>query len=118
MKRIFIIGYAALFLAPFACAQEDTPAPPQVEPQVPGQEPGTSRSNPPAQAVVPVPVPIAPPKPNGPVQSIAFGEALHFSMPMLVQASANIVRDPNVQRRAMVVGKNVHPIVVVAHAIE
>ena len=39
-----------------------------MEPQVPGQQPGASRSSPPGQAVVPVPVPIAPPKPNGPVQ--------------------------------------------------
>src|SRR5213079_2970650 len=62
------IGYAALFFAPFAYAQEGTPAPSEVVPQVPGQQPGISRSNPPAQAVVPVPVPIAPPKPNGPIQ--------------------------------------------------
>src|SRR6478736_3903788 len=68
MKRIFIIGYAALLFASVSYAQESTPAPPPVEPQVPGQQPGASRSTPPAQAVVPVPVPIAPPKPNGPVQ--------------------------------------------------
>ncbi|MFZ0915392.1 MAG: trypsin-like peptidase domain-containing protein [Candidatus Udaeobacter sp.] len=66
MKRIFILGYAALLLASVSYAQESTPAP--VEPQVPGQPPGASRSTPPAQAVVPVPVPVAPPKPNGPVQ--------------------------------------------------
>src|SRR5947199_601706 len=78
MKRIFVIGYAALLFASVSYAQESTPAPPRVEPQVPGQQPGASRSTPqqpgasrstpPAQAVVPVPVPIAPPKPNGPVQ--------------------------------------------------
>src|ERR1700747_3212834 len=68
MKRICIIGYAALLLAPFVYAQEGTQAPPPVEPQVPGEHPGMSRSSPPSQAVVPVPVPIAPPKPNGPVQ--------------------------------------------------
>src|ERR1700747_505466 len=68
MKRICIIGYAALLLAPFVYAQEGTPAPPPVEPQVPGEHPGMSRSTPPSQAVVPVPVPMAPPKPNGPVQ--------------------------------------------------
>src|ERR1700758_4826027 len=68
MKRICIIGYAALLLAPFVYAQEGTPAPPPVEPQVPGEHPGMSRSSPPSQAVVPVPVPIAPPKPNGPIQ--------------------------------------------------
>jgi S1-C subfamily serine protease len=68
MKRIFVIGYAALLLASVSYAQESTPAPPPVEPQVPGQQPGASRSTPPVQAVVPVPVPIAPPKPNGPIQ--------------------------------------------------
>ena len=69
MKRIFVIGYVALLFASVSYAQEDsTPAPPPVEPQVPGQQPGATRSTPPGQAVVPVPVPIAPPKPNGPVQ--------------------------------------------------
>jgi len=68
MKRIFVIGYAALLFASVSYAQESTPAPPPVEPQVPGEPPGVSRSTPPAQAVVPVPVPIAPPKPNGPIQ--------------------------------------------------
>jgi S1-C subfamily serine protease len=68
MKRIFIIGYAALLFASISYAQESTPAPPPVEQEIPGQQPGASRSTPPAQAVVPVPVPIAPPKPNGPVQ--------------------------------------------------
>src|SRR5260370_12726228 len=67
MKRIFIIGYALLF-ASVVYAQEETPAPPPVEPQVPAEHPGMSRSTPPSQAVVPVPVPMAPPKPNGPVQ--------------------------------------------------
>jgi S1-C subfamily serine protease len=68
MKRIFVIGYAGLLCASVSYAQDTTPVPPPVEQQVPGQQPGTSRSTPPAQAVVPVPVPIAPPKPNGPVQ--------------------------------------------------
>src|SRR5437588_11958915 len=68
MKRIFVIGYAALLFASVSYAQESTPAPPPVEQQVPGQQSGASRSTPPGQAVVPVPVPIAPPKPNGPVQ--------------------------------------------------
>src|SRR2546428_1682124 len=67
MKRIFVIGYAALLFASISYAQESTPAPPALEPQAP-QRPGPWRSSPPAQAVVPVPVPIAPPKPNGPVQ--------------------------------------------------
>src|SRR2546428_9707211 len=66
MKRIFVIGYAALLFASISYAQDSTPAPPPVEPLVPGQQPGPSRSSPPGQAVVPVP--IAPPKPNGPVQ--------------------------------------------------
>src|SRR5207245_8221123 len=67
MKRIFVIGYAALLFASISYAQESTPAPPALEPQAP-QRPGPWRSSPPAQEVVPVPVPIAPPKPNGPVQ--------------------------------------------------
>src|SRR6476620_9170833 len=68
MKRIFIIGYSALLFASVVYAQEETPAPPPIEPQVPVERPGMSRSTPPSQAVVPVPVPMAPPKPNGPVQ--------------------------------------------------
>jgi S1-C subfamily serine protease len=68
MKRIFVIGYATLLLASVSYAQESTPALPPVEPQVPGQPPGASRLTPPVQAVVPVPVPVAPPKPNGPIQ--------------------------------------------------
>jgi len=68
MKRIFVIGYIVLLFASVSYAQESTPAPPPVEPQGPGQPPGASRSTPPPQAVVPIPVPIAPPKPNGPVQ--------------------------------------------------
>src|SRR5438876_8126591 len=67
MKRIFIIGYAALFFAPFAYTQESTPAGPPMEPESP-QRPGPWRSSSPAAEVVPVPVPIVPPKPNGPVQ--------------------------------------------------
>src|SRR5881409_4393532 len=69
MKRIFVIGYAALLFASISYAQDTTPAPPPAETQVPGREQlGASRSTPPAQAIIPVPVPIAPPKPNGPVQ--------------------------------------------------
>src|SRR5204862_337406 len=68
MKRILILSYATLLFASVANAQEGTPAPPPVEPQVPAEHPGMSRSAPPSQAVVPVPVPMAPPKPNGPVQ--------------------------------------------------
>src|SRR6476661_10334290 len=68
MKRILIIGYATLLFASVVYAQEGTPDQPPVEPQVPAQQPGLPRSSPPGQAVVPVPVPMAPPKPNGPVQ--------------------------------------------------
>src|SRR5438067_2299169 len=69
MKRILIIGYATtLLFAPFAPAQDGAATAPPVEPQVPAERPGMSRSTPPSQAVVPVPVPMAPPKPNGPVQ--------------------------------------------------
>src|SRR6188472_4055259 len=68
MKRILIIGYAALLFGPFVRAQEGTPAPPPVEPQVPVEHPGMSRSTPASKAIVPVPVPMVPPKPNGPVQ--------------------------------------------------
>src|SRR6201997_683655 len=68
MKRILIIGYVVLLLAPVLPAQESTPERPPIEPQVPGQQPGPSRSSPPPQVVVPAPVPIPPPKPNGPIQ--------------------------------------------------
>src|SRR5215467_12395294 len=67
MKRISIIGYASLLFASVVYAQEGTPAPPPMEQQGP-QRPGPWKSSPPAQEVVPVPVPMAPPKPNGPVQ--------------------------------------------------
>src|SRR5215510_998220 len=66
MKRLVVIVYLGFLFAPFLHAQEGTPAAPPVEPEVPRQQPGASRSSPPGQAVVPVPV--APPKPNGPVQ--------------------------------------------------
>ena len=68
MKRILVFIWATLLFGPVSYAQESTPAPPPVEQQVPGRQLGASRSTPPGQAVVPVPVPIAPPKPNGPVQ--------------------------------------------------
>jgi len=68
MKRFFVAISVALLFTPILEAQESTPAPPPVEQQIPGQQPGASRSTPPGQAIVPVPVPIAPPKPNGPVQ--------------------------------------------------
>src|SRR5436190_1896592 len=68
MKRILTLSYATLLFASVANAQEGTPAPPPVEPQIPAEHQGMSRSTPPSQAVVSVPVPMAPPKPNGPVQ--------------------------------------------------
>jgi S1-C subfamily serine protease len=68
MKRLVVILYLGFLLAPFLQGQDSTPAPPPVEPQVPGKQPGPSRSSPPGQAVVPVPVLVAPPKPNGPIQ--------------------------------------------------
>ena len=68
MKRFVVAISVALLFTPILEAQESTPAPPAVEQQIPGEQPGASRSSPPGQAVVPVPVPVAPPKPNGPVQ--------------------------------------------------
>src|SRR5438093_6111092 len=67
MKRILVLIYATLLLGPVLDAQESTPARPPMEPQGP-ERPGPWRSISPGQAAVPVPVPIAPPKPNGPVQ--------------------------------------------------
>src|SRR5436189_3299143 len=69
MKRTLIFVCISL-LAGFASdAQQNAPAPSPITPQAPPPPPaGPSRPSPPAQAVVPVPVPIAPPKPNGPVQ--------------------------------------------------
>src|SRR6266540_2103789 len=67
MKRILVLIYATLLFGPVLHAQESTPARPPMEQQGP-ERPGPWRSSPPAQEVVPVPVPIAPPKPNGPVQ--------------------------------------------------
>jgi len=70
MKRFLIATTIALLLSPGLPAQESTPAGPPMEPQGPQapQAPGPRRSSPPAQEVVPVPVLITPPKPNGPVQ--------------------------------------------------
>src|SRR5207245_11268950 len=70
MKRFLITTTIALLLSPVLPAQESTPAEPPMEPQGPQapQAPGPRRSSPPAQEVVPVPVLITPPKPNGPVQ--------------------------------------------------
>src|SRR6184192_2152989 len=67
MKRILVLIYATLLLGPVLDAQESTPAGPPMEPESP-QRPGPWRSSSPAAEAVPVPVPIVPPKPNGPVQ--------------------------------------------------
>src|SRR5882762_4252916 len=67
MKRILVLIYAILLFGSVLDAQESTPARPPMEPQAP-ERPGPWRSTSPAQAAVPVPVPITPPKPNGPVQ--------------------------------------------------
>ena len=55
-------------------------------------------------------------QPNEPVQMIAVREALYISMPVLVQTARDIIRNPDVKRRAAFVGQNVHPVIVVAHA--
>ena len=57
-------------------------------------------------------------KPNEPIQTIAFRKAVHLAIPMLVQTARDVVCHPNVQRAAVFVGENVHPIVVVAHEVE
>jgi S1-C subfamily serine protease len=67
MKRILVFFCATLLLGPVLDAQQSSPEHPPMEPQGPSR-PGPWRSSPPAQEVIPVPVPIAPPKPNGPVQ--------------------------------------------------
>jgi S1-C subfamily serine protease len=66
MKRTLIFASIALLLGLASYAQESTPAQSSSGPQAP---PGVVGSpSPPAQAVVPIPVPIAPTRPNGPVQ--------------------------------------------------
>lgn len=49
---------------------------------------------------------------------IAFCEAIHLAAPVLTQSARDIVRDSDVQRGAMLVGENVHPMAVVAHWVE
>src|SRR5881394_1818671 len=70
MKRLLVFVYTTLLFAPVLDAQESTPDRPPMEQQGPRgpQAPGPWRSISPGQAAVAVPVPIAPPKPNGPVQ--------------------------------------------------
>jgi hypothetical protein len=57
-------------------------------------------------------------KPNEPVQLIAFREALCLAASMLAQPAREAVRDANVERGAMLIGENVHPVVVPTHAVE
>ena len=54
-------------------------------------------------------------KPNDPGQVIPFRKAIHFSVSMLVQTAGNVICNANVQRGAVFVRENVHPIVVVTH---
>src|SRR5256886_9859113 len=68
MKRSLTFVCAILLLGAASYGKQGSQA--TSAPAQPQGPPGTvpSRSVPPAQAVVPVPVPVAPPKPNGPVQ--------------------------------------------------
>ncbi len=56
--------------------------------------------------------------PHNAVQVIALRKTFPCSESMLVQTAAKIVCDSDVQRRAMFVSQNVHPVVVVAHAFQ
>jgi S1-C subfamily serine protease len=67
MKRVLVTILLGLVSAAALDAQQSTPAQPPVEQQLP-ERPGPSRATPPGQPVIPVPVPLVPPKPNGPVQ--------------------------------------------------
>jgi len=65
MKRILLLFWVALLLGPTSHAQESNPVASPVLPQAPGL-PSARTSSPLPQVVVPVP--ISPPKPNGPIQ--------------------------------------------------
>jgi S1-C subfamily serine protease len=67
MKRRLTLICITLLLGSASYAQQKNPAPSPIGPQAPLPA-IPARSSPPAHAIVPVPVPIAPPKPNGPVQ--------------------------------------------------
>src|SRR5436190_3877379 len=67
MKRSLSFVSAILLFGAISYGQQSNPATsPPAQPEAPVAVP--SRSVSPAQAIIPVPVPIAPPKPNGPVQ--------------------------------------------------
>ena len=55
-------------------------------------------------------------KPHHPVQMIPFCKSIYFPGLMLVQTALNVICDSDVQRGAMFVGENVHPVVVVAYS--
>src|SRR4029434_6582873 len=57
-------------------------------------------------------------KPDEPIQMIAFRKPVNFSMPVLVQTTRDVIRDPDIQCSAALVGEDVHPIVMVAHVVE
>ncbi len=67
MKRVLILFCLGLFIASRSSAQQSTPAPspPLAQPNFPGALAKPSAT---AQPVVAVPVPIVPPRPNGPIQ--------------------------------------------------
>jgi S1-C subfamily serine protease len=73
MKRIWVLVYAGLLIGSTSFGQQQQSPPPQNgplpenSPAPARQRPGTA-SEPPAQNVVAVPVPVTPPKPNGPIQ--------------------------------------------------
>ena len=48
---------------------------------------------------------------------IALREAVYIPMPVLVQTTRDVIRDPDIQCHAALVRENVHPIIVVAHAV-
>jgi hypothetical protein len=54
-------------------------------------------------------------KRNNTLQAIAFCKPLLVAMAMLVQTALNVICDSDIQRRAMFVRENVHPVVVVAY---
>jgi hypothetical protein len=55
-------------------------------------------------------------EPNQAIQMIASGEPFRFTVPVLIQASADVIRNSDIQSAAVSVGKNVNPIVMIAHA--
>jgi len=57
-------------------------------------------------------------EPNESIQMIASRKAFPLSVPMLVQTTAHVVRDPDVQCRATFIGENIDPVIVAAHVFE